>query len=201
MTKRQTHNGENVHLPFFIAGMKNQSFLSTPPAGPLQFDRIQWICYDKHKIYGKNHKGNPDEWRGQKHRKIIPAKLVLITLFVLLSLAAGYALCGGFIVCMDHFFNWIQGDFQLSVLGGWICRAVFTAIVFCNLGLWTFAVGMWKKSVPMTIVSSVVFIFLRQIVIASSENQQDSIGFLCAVTAVSALALWYTFAKWTVRTD
>ena len=35
MTKRQTHNDGNVHLPFFVVGIKNQSFLSTPREGEM----------------------------------------------------------------------------------------------------------------------------------------------------------------------
>ena len=133
--------------------------------------------------------------------RLIMAKLLLITLFVAFSKLAGYAACGSFIVGMDYRFDWIEGDFGLPVLRHWINRALSTTFVFCNLGLWTFAAGMWKKSVPMTIVSSVLFIYLRQIVVASTENYQESIGFLIAVALITSLTMWYTFVKKVAQID
>lgn len=128
-------------------------------------------------------------------RKVMISKLILITLFVSISLLVGYVFCGSFVVGMDYCFDWIEGEFQLSILRNWICRAISTTIVFCNLGLWTFAVGMWKKSVPMTIVSSMPFIFIRQIVVASTEGYQENIWFILLTLVITLLTLWYTFEK------
>lgn len=60
-----------------------------------------------------------------------------------------------------------------------------------GLGIWTIAAGMWKKFVPMTIVSSVIFI--RRIAVASTDTYEENIWFILMVIAITVLAMWYTF--------
>ena len=128
-------------------------------------------------------------------KKVIASKLLMITIFITVSMIVGYVLCSFFIVEIDRRFDLLDGEFTMDVLGGWISRAAVTVIVFCCLGLWTFAVGMIKKSVAATIVSSVVFIFLRQVVIASSESQQENIWVVSMTAGITVAAIWYVFVK------
>lgn len=134
-------------------------------------------------------------------KKLIAAKLLLITSFIGLSILIGYALCGLSIVGLDRRFGLVDDKFSVSTLRSWIFQAVSTAVVFCGIGLWTFAVGMRKKSVTATIVSSLVFIFLRQVVVASGESGKDPLWFVLAVVCIAGAALWYTFREKITRLD
>lgn len=128
-------------------------------------------------------------------KKVILSKLLVVTLFIIVSMTVGYVFCGLFIVGIDRRFDLLEGEFTAAVLGDWIIQAAVTLIVFVCLGLWTFAAGMVKKSVAVTIVSSLVFIFLRQIVITASEDQRESIWVVLATVGITAAVMWYTFSK------
>lgn len=128
-------------------------------------------------------------------KKLIAAKLLLITLFMALSILTGYALCGLFILGINRQFHLITGIFTADILHSWILSAAASTISFCCLGLLTFALGMIKKSVSATIVCSMILIFLRQIVIASGETHEDPLWFVLALICVTALAVYYTFQK------
>lgn len=134
-------------------------------------------------------------------KKIILSKLILITLFEAFSMLLGYLICGLFIVAVDYRFDWVAGTFQLSMLYNWISRALSTTIIFCSLGLWTFTAGMWKKSVPVTIVSSVLFIYVRQIAVASTENYQETVWMILAAVAIALAGIWYSFERKIAQLD
>ena len=131
-------------------------------------------------------------------KKVIAAKLLVNTSFIAVSMLVGYAAGGLFIVWFDRKSDLLSGEFSTALLtgaDGWILRAFVTTVVFCCLGLWTFAAGMVKKSVTVTIVSAIFCVFLRQLVVASSAETRESIGVMLAALAVTAALLWYTFAK------
>lgn len=134
-------------------------------------------------------------------KKVILAKLILITLFEALSMLLGYLVCGIFIVTMDYQFDWVAGTFQLSMLYDWLGRALSTTVIFCSLGLWTFTAGMWKKSVPVTIVSSVLFIYVRQIAVASTPTYQENIWMILAAVAIALAGMWYSFERKITQLD
>ena len=128
-------------------------------------------------------------------KKILATKLLVITGFIALSLLLGYIFCSLFLIEIDRRLDLIAGDFIPSLLGNFARSAVYTTVVFCCLGLWTFAVGMIKKSATVTIVSSVVFIFLRQIVITSLNAPWETFSLVLITVGLTAVFLWYTFER------
>lgn len=128
-------------------------------------------------------------------KKMILSKLLVITIFMAVSILIGYVCCSIFIVWADDHFDLLFGDFSFGILKNWISAALSSTVVFCCLGLWTFAVGMIRKSVTVTMVSSIIFIFLRQIVIAAGEINQENVWIVLAAVIISLAALRYTFAK------
>lgn len=134
-------------------------------------------------------------------KKIIISKLVIITLFMVISILFGYLCCSLFIIGVDWKFNLVNGDFTVNVLKNWIYAALSSTIIFCCLGFWSFVVGMIKKSVTVTIVSSIIFIYLRQIVIASSENYQENIWVVIVALVISLIALKYAFTRKIMQID
>ena len=128
-------------------------------------------------------------------KKIILAKLLLITGFIAVSVLAGYGICCGFVIVLERCFDMFAGEFTVSMAYSWLATAVLTTIMFCALGLWTFVAGMWKKSVITTVVSSLVLIFLRQLVITSSEYYREDIWVFLAVLAATGVAVFLTVLK------
>lgn len=107
-------------------------------------------------------------------RKLILAKLLLVLLLIVFSIIIGYICCGTFVIVIDKYLNVVNGDFQLSVLTYWVPTAVKAILMFSSLGVWTFIVGMMKKSVPITLVSSMIFIYVRQFILAGTNTTEDS---------------------------
>lgn len=124
-------------------------------------------------------------------RKLIIAKLLLITLLVLFSMIVGYICCGTFIVIADRCWGLIEGEFKISVLFCWIPTALKAIITFCTLGIGTFVIGMIKKSVPMTIISAMVFCYIRQFYIAGMDLYEENWPFVIGVVVITSIGVCY----------
>lgn len=134
-------------------------------------------------------------------KKLIAAKLLLITLFIAISLGIGYVCCSLFLVWIDRKFDLLADTFSGAVLEYFVVRSLTTIVVFSCLGLWTFAAGMLRKSVTVTIISSLFFIFLRQLIIASCKEPRESPVMVLSVLMITAAALWYAFKKTVTELD
>lgn len=124
-------------------------------------------------------------------RKLILAKLLLVLLLIVLSLIIGYICCGAFVVGIDKYLNVVNGDFQLSILTYWIPTAIKAILMFSSLGVWTFIVGMMKKSVPITIVSSMILIYVRQFILAGTNTTEDSWLMVIIMIALTTAGVYY----------
>ena len=107
--------------------------------------------------------------------KLIASKLTIIMIYTAISMAIGYVCCSGYIVFVDRFFDMLEGTFQPSMLQTWIPMAITTVIVCTVLSLWPFIIGMIRKSVPTTIVTSLIVIVFRQVIISKNATYQESI--------------------------
>ena len=106
--------------------------------------------------------------------KLIVSKLIIIMIYTTISMAIGYVCCSGYIVFADRV-DMLEGTFQLSMLQTWIPMAITTVIVCTVLSLWPFIIGMIRKSVPATIVTSLIVIVFRQVIISKNATYQESI--------------------------
>ena len=129
-----------------------------------------------------------------ERKKLILAKLSLITSLMLLSMIIGYICCGLFIILIDKYFNLVVGDFHMSILSKWIPSALKTILMFCSLGLWTFIIGMLKKSVPMTIVSDIVLCYIRQFILAGTNIPEETWFLVIAVMLITMIGVSYSLA-------
>lgn len=125
-------------------------------------------------------------------RKLIMAKLLLITLLIMVSMIIGYICCGIFIIAVDKYLGLIRGEFEISILLHWIPTALKAVITFCAFGVGTFVVGMLKKSVPMTIISAVIFAYVRQFFLAGTNRIEESWVFVVGVVIVMIAGVYYT---------
>ena len=95
--------------------------------------------------------------------KLIASKLAI-------SMTIGYICCSSYIIFADKSFNMLEGTFQPSMLRTWIPMAITTVIICMVLSLWSFIIGMIRKSVPATIVTSLIVIVLRQVIITKNTT-------------------------------
>ena len=127
--------------------------------------------------------------------KLIASKLTIIMIYTAISMAIGYVCCSGYIVFVDRFFDMLEGTFQPSMLQTWIPMAITTVIVCTVLSLWPFIIGMIRKSVPTTIVTSLIVIVFRQVIISKNATYQESILQILLVAIVTLVAALFIFKK------
>lgn len=127
--------------------------------------------------------------------RLIVSKLVLIMLFTALSMGAGYLLCCGYLTAVDGMFDMLAGNFTPSLLQSWIPAAASSIVVCMILSVWPFIIGMIRKSGPMTIVTSLFVILLRQIVITKNPTNQESLVQIILLAVVTLAFTVITFRK------
>ena len=127
--------------------------------------------------------------------KLIASKLIIIMVYTAISMAIGYICCSGYIVLVDRFFDMLEGTFQISMLQTWIPMAITTVVVCTVLSLWPFIIGMIRKSVPATIVTSLVVIVFRQLIISKNITYQESLLHILLVAFITFGVALFAFKK------
>ena len=127
--------------------------------------------------------------------KLIASKLTIIMVYTAISMTIGYICCSSYIIFADKSFNMLDGTFQPSMLRTWIPMAITTVIICMVLSLWSFIIGMIRKSVPATIVTSLIVIVLRQVIITKNTTNQESIMQVILVAIVTVIATLLIFKR------
>lgn len=127
--------------------------------------------------------------------KLIASKLTIIMVYTAISMTIGYICCSSYIIFADKSFNMLEGTFQPSMLRTWIPMAITTVIICMVLSLWSFIIGMIRKSVPATIVTSLIVIVLRQVIITKNTTNQESIMQVILVAIVTVIATLLIFKR------
>lgn len=128
-------------------------------------------------------------------KNLIASKLIIIMAYTAISMVVGYLLCTVYLIVADRTFDMLEGAFQLSMLQTWIPTAVITIVVCTILSLWPFIIGMIRKSVPATIVTSLIVIVFRQVIITKNTTNQESILQILLVAIVTLVAALFIFKK------
>lgn len=128
-------------------------------------------------------------------RQLIASKLIIIMVYTAISITIGYICCSGYIILADKYFDMLDGIFQISFLQIWIPMAVITVIVCTILSLWPFIIGMIRKSVPATIVTSLFVIVFRQVIISKNAANQESWLQILLVAVITFAAVLFIFKK------
>lgn len=127
--------------------------------------------------------------------KLIASKLTIIMVYTVISMTIGYVCCSSYIIFADRYFNMLAGTFQPSMLRTWIPMAITTVIVCMVLSLWPFIIGMIRKSVPATIVTSLFIIVFRQVIISKNTTNQENMLQVLLVTIITAVAILLIFRR------
>ena len=128
-------------------------------------------------------------------KKLIAGKLMIIMVYTAVSMIIGYVCCSGYILLADRYFDMLEGTFRISLLRTWIPMAATTVIVCTILSLWPFIVGMIRKSVPATIITSLIVIVFRQVIISRNTTNQESLLQILLAAAATSLFAWLIFRK------
>lgn len=126
---------------------------------------------------------------------LVAAKMIIITTFTAAAMLFGYVCCCGYIIGMDVAFDMLEGSFRTSYLAEWIPMAITSVIVCSILTWWPLVIGLIRKSVPDTIVSSLAVVFLRQVIIAKNPTNQENIWQLLVVFVCTLAAVLLAFQR------
>lgn len=128
-------------------------------------------------------------------KQLIASKLIIIMVYTAISVTIGYICCSGYIIFADTYFDMLDGTFQIPLLQTWIPMAAITVIVCTILSLWPFIIGMTRKSVPATIVTSLIIIVLRQAIISKNPTNQESLLQILLVAVITFVVALFIFKK------
>ena len=134
-------------------------------------------------------------------RLLIAIKMMLIMAFTAVSILFGYVCCCGYIVGIDHAFDMLEGSFQTAYLSQWASMAVTSAIVCGILSWWPFVIGMIRKSVPATIVTSLIVLFARQLIITKTPANQENLFQVVFTLMVTLAAVTIVFREKVTKID
>lgn len=128
-------------------------------------------------------------------KKLIASKLIIIMIYTAISIMIGYICCCTYIILADRYFDMLEGSFQISLLQTWIPMAITTVIVCTALSLWPFIIGMIRKSVHTTIVTSLIVIVFRQVIISQNTTNQESLLQIPLVAVITFVAALFIFKR------
>ncbi|WMM26365.1 ABC transporter permease [Tissierella sp. MB52-C2] len=128
-------------------------------------------------------------------KKLMITKLLMVSIFTIIAMTISYLCCTFYLIGIDYFFDMVQGTFNISYLNPYITEAVTSIVMSGVLSLIPFVIGMQKKSVPVTIVSSLLVIFLRQVIITKNMGYRETLPQLIIVVILTLIAVKYTFYK------
>lgn len=126
-----------------------------------------------------------------ERKKLIGAKVLLISIFITISMLVGYLMCCGYVLLLDQLFDLVGGSFQWPMLGTWLMQMMFTIVVCIGIGWLLLAISMWKQSVSFTIVSALVLIFLRQLILSADLGFWATLLQVVVFLCTGILALRY----------
>lgn len=132
---------------------------------------------------------------------LVAVKMIIITAFTAAVMLLGYVCCCGYIIGMDSAFDMLEGSFQVSYLAEWIPMAITSIIVCSILTWWPLVIGLIRKSVSATIVSSIVAVFLRQVIITKNPTNQENILQIIVVFICTLVAVMIAFQKKVTKLD
>ncbi|HEL3571135.1 TPA: ABC transporter permease [Clostridioides difficile] len=72
-----------------------------------------------------------------------------------------------------------------------ITTLMISSMIVGYICCFTFVVGMIRKSIPVTLVSSIIFINLRQFILAGTNTTQDSLISVFIIVGITVIGIYY----------
>lgn len=91
-------------------------------------------------------------------KKLIAAKLIIVFVWTILAIILTNIVVGGAFLIADHFAGRITDTLESGMILTQFLKVLLNAVAAAGLALISLFFGMWKKSVPATIVSAVCIV-------------------------------------------
>ena len=135
-----------------------------------------------------------------KHKLII-TKLLMVFLFTIVTMTISHICCSFYVITLDHYFDIIQGVFHMSYLKSYFVEALISIISCGVLSLFPFIAGMFKKSVPFTMLSALFIWFLRLLIITKNQSYHETIPQLLIIIILVLTGVVYTMQTKVLKLD
>lgn len=122
-------------------------------------------------------------------KKLIAAKLIIVFTWTILAIMVSNLLIGSVLVLTNHFVGNIPGTLDSGTLVDTGLRTLLNAVAAAGLSLIPLFFGMWKKSVPGTIVSAVLIVA----VFTSSTGGFSLFSIIAVPLALAALGIFIAY--------
>lgn len=126
-------------------------------------------------------------------KQLVGTKLLIIIIFTVVAMILGHVCCISYLIFIDRKFDLIAGTMDTNMFIYYVKMALSNIICCGMLAGVPFCIGMIKKSVPITIVSSIAAVFLRQVFVSSGTIYRESVLQLIIVGIIVAVMLYTTF--------
>ncbi|AOZ94624.1 hypothetical protein LPB68_08325 [Paenibacillus crassostreae] len=127
-----------------------------------------------------------------QRKKVILSKILLITGMTFIVIVVSNVFVAGSFVMVNHYFHFVQNDLASHWRSSEFLNIVVQAIAATGMSLISLYFGMRKKSVPTTIVSSLLIIGL-----VNSNNMGHSLSNIIAIplslAAIGVIIAYVTF--------
>ncbi|MGG1634567.1 ABC transporter permease [Paenibacillus sp. NRS-1760] len=114
-------------------------------------------------------------------KKLIFAKLIMVAVWAFTCIIIANALLTGYILLLNSIFGYIDEAITIQLLGSQALNVVIQAIGAAGMSLLPLVFGLWRKSVPATVVSSILVVS-----IVCSNTQGFTLSSIVAIPLVLA---------------
>ncbi|ETI70902.1 ABC transporter permease [Neobacillus vireti] len=118
-----------------------------------------------------------------KRKQIMAAKLIIVACFTFLTICVSSLLIGSLFYLADSFFHFVPQALTAEVLRNGIIDMLLGAIASAGIALIPLYFGMLRKSVPATIVSSIILVSLT----GSTTNGVSAFSYIAIPLVLAAI--------------
>ena len=118
-----------------------------------------------------------------KRKKIMIAKLLIVACFTFLTIFLSNILIGSAFYLADSYFHFVPKTLTFEVLRDGLISMTLGAIASAGMALIPLFFGMWKKSVPATIISAIILVSLA----SSTSNDVTVFSFIAIPISLAVI--------------
>lgn len=122
-----------------------------------------------------------------KREKLIIAKLCIVSIATILCVVIASICSVFYLVGFDALFDTIKGDFNAASFHYWLEQLIIGILIAGVFPLFTFFIGMYRKSIAATVASSIFLVVLIQIILSQTTGfieTLSSVMFCCLIMII-----------------
>lgn len=119
-----------------------------------------------------------------KRNKLIISKLCIVSIATILCILVANISCAFYLIGFDAVFDTIIGSFNITNFYYWVEQVIIGILIAGVFPLFTFFIGMHKKSIAATITSSFFLVVLIQVILSQTTDFLEtllSVIFSCLI--------------------